>query len=230
MKVWGVRYILIYRCSLYKFLVLLWIKIINLEEKGGGQSQLLMVVFIMSMTYYLYYLLGLMVFSMSTCAYVYLRSRKTMIISLGLSKSRSTYCFTLSWKVLNWSFMIHCSATVPSTDRTDGTSLVKFARDLFPGWLFLLIPFFVVYAYTVSFFSLTGCGGIGIWITPRWALICGGHGIFDQKSFLYFWLFIPFDYSCGFFLWNGHHCIPTFLGAITVVFLSNIWYKTVIYH
>ena len=36
MKVWGVRYILIYRCSLYKFLVLLWIKIINSEEKGGG--------------------------------------------------------------------------------------------------------------------------------------------------------------------------------------------------
>ena len=85
-------------------------------------------------------LLIFMGFSMSRCEYGYLISRMTTLTSLRLLNFFSIYCFTLVWKVLNWSFMLQFLATVSSTSPNDGTSPVKFSRTLFTGWLFLLLP------------------------------------------------------------------------------------------
>ena len=89
------------------------------------------------------------------------------------------YRFTVSWKVLNWFFMVHCSRNVSSTDPTDGTSPVQIMRYIFSSWLFLLVPLWVL----LLFFFLSGFSGIGIWITLGWALVSGVHGIPKWQPF-----------------------------------------------
>ena len=99
--------------------------------------------------------------------------------------------FTLSWKVLNWSFMIICSATVPSTATIDCTSPAKLARAILPGWFSSYFRCYDFYFYCYLF-NLFIYSVIVFWITPKWDLICGGNGIFYRQSFLDFRLFHQF--------------------------------------
>ena len=76
------------------------------------------------------------------------------MMSILLSNLCSTYCFTFSWKVLNWSFVLRCPVTVPVTDPTDVTSPVKLARDIFPGRLLLLLLLSVLILLFLVFFDV----------------------------------------------------------------------------
>ena len=99
---------------------------------------------VMNTTSHLYSLQRLMVLSMSTCAYGSLVYRMTVMMSRVSSNSLSTYYFTLSWKVLNWSFVLRFSATVPSMAPNDGTLPVKFSKAILPCWFFFLFPFWFI--------------------------------------------------------------------------------------
>ena len=165
--------------------------------------------------------------SMPLCSYVSLRSRTKIMMSLGLLNSCSTYCFTLSLKFLNWYFMLRCSTNVPSTAPTYGTCPVKLAMALFISLFFLLIQllWFMILVFLVFPFLYVAEFFL---ISPGWALICGGRGIFDRQSFLdfrfiyffLFWFFLRLDFRFFTFLW-----VPSFnIMTLTVSqILSGQW-------
>ena len=78
-----------------------------------------------------------------------------------------------------------------------------FTCEICLGSIYLLVvpptSIVVISASVVPCFTFAVYSDIDVWITPSWDLICGGHGIFDQQSFLYFQFIYFLFFSV--FLW-----------------------------